>query len=240
MCLLSVAGLSKRFGPHVGVEDVSFELDGDETAVVFGPNGAGKTTLVRVLASLARPSAGTVRLDGEPLFDGAASVRSKLGVLSHETMLYESLTARENLRLHARMHGVDETVCDQLLDTVGLAHRGSERVSTFSHGMRKRVSLARALVHDPALLLLDEPYSGLDQASLDRMRSVLESVEERAILAVTHRIDRGVALADRLLFLNDGRLVSDADASEFDSVEAVVEQYEQLCRGELSTGPRQG
>lgn len=237
MSLLSVSGLSKRFGPHVGVEEVSFELDGNETAVVLGPNGAGKTTLIRILATLARPSAGTVLLDGTSLFDGAASVRSKLGVFSHETMLYDALSARENLELHARLHGVDEQVCDQLLETVGLAHRGSERVSNFSHGMQKRVSLARALVHDPDLLLLDEPYSGLDQASLDRMRSVLESVDERAILAVTHRIDRGVALADRLLFLNDGRLVSDADASAFESVDAVVEQYEQLCRGELGTGP---
>jgi heme exporter protein A len=231
MALLSVSGLSKRFGPQVGVDDVSFELAAGERAAVFGANGAGKTTLLRLLASLSRPTAGEIELDGEALLDGDASPRSRLGFLSHETMLYDELTARENVRLHARLHGVEQSRGERLLETVGLAERASERVVGFSHGMRKRVSLARALVHDPDLLLLDEPYTGLDQRSLERMTAVLESVEERAILAVTHDLARGFDLADRLLFLHDGQLVGDVSAGAFEDGAAVVEEYERRCGG---------
>lgn len=235
MVLLSVSGLSKRFGPHVGVDDVSFELAAGERAAVFGANGAGKTTLLRLLASLSRPTAGEIELGGQPLLDGDVTPRSRLGFLSHETMLYDQLTARENVRLHARLHGAEQSRCEQLLETVGLADRASERVVGFSHGMRKRVSLARALVHDPDLLLLDEPYTGLDQRSLERMTAVLESVDERAILAVTHDLARGFELADRLLFLHDGRLVGDVAASEFEDGAAVVREYERRCGGRPAT-----
>lgn len=231
MSFVSVSGVSKQFGAHVGVDDVSFDLEAGETAVLFGPNGAGKTTLIRMLASLSRPTDGEIEVGSEPLVGGNAAVRSRLGVVAHETMLYEELTARENLRLHARLHGVDPAVCEDLLETVGLADRGGERVGGFSHGMSKRVSLARALVHDPDLLLFDEPYTGLDQTSLKRVAAVLEDLEDRTVLAATHDLERGFRLADRVLFLNDGRLVGDVDASEFDDVEAVIERYEQLCTG---------
>ncbi|CAI49110.1 ABC-type transport system ATP-binding protein (probable substrate heme) [Natronomonas pharaonis DSM 2160] len=235
MSFVSVAGLSKRFGSHLAVDDVSFELTAGETAVLFGPNGAGKTTLIRMLASLARPSDGTIRIDGQPLV-GDDAARGDIGVLTHETLLYEELTARENLRLHARLHGVDEAICEELLETVGLAARGSERVSGFSHGMAKRVSLARALVHDPALLLLDEPYTGLDQTSLKRMTTVLSELADRTVLASTHDLERGVELADRILFMREGRLVGDAAADEFETVEGAVDRYETLCGGEPAVG----
>ena len=232
MSFLSVSGVSKHFGAHIGVHDVSFDLAAGETAVVFGANGAGKTTLIRMLASLSRPTEGRIEVASEPLIGGNASLRSRIGVVSHETMLYDELTARENLRLHARLHGVDQSVCDDLLETVGLADRGGERVAGFSHGMRKRVSLARALVHDPDLLLFDEPYTGLDQTSLQRVADVLATLEDRTVLAATHDLARGFRLADRLLFMNDGRLVGDADADTFETVDAVVDRYESLCSGE--------
>lgn len=230
MSALSVSNLSKYFGAHVGVDGVSFDLESGETAVVFGANGAGKTTLIRMLASLSRPSEGEIAIEGDSLV-GSAAVRSKIGVVAHETMLYEELTARENLRFHARLHGVDESVCDDLLETVGLAARGGERVSGFSHGMSKRVSLARALIHDPAVLLFDEPYTGLDQASLSRIESVLADLEDRTVLASTHDLARGYDLADRLLFLNDGRLVGDLEVEAVPDAAAVEATYAALCRG---------
>ena len=231
MAVVSVSAVSKHFGAHVGVDDVSFDLESGETAVLFGANGAGKTTLIRMLASLSRPTGGEIAVGEESLAGGNASVRSRIGVVTHDTMLYEELTARENLRLHARLHGVDTDVCDELLETVGLADRGAERVSGFSHGMSKRVSLARALVHDPDFLLFDEPYTGLDQASLKRIADVLEDLDDRTVLASTHDLARGFRLADRLLFLNDGRLVGDAAADAFEDVDAVVDRYDELCRG---------
>ncbi|THE64734.1 ABC transporter ATP-binding protein [Salinadaptatus halalkaliphilus] len=231
MSLVSVDGVSKHFGTHVGVNDISFDLETGETAVVVGANGAGKSTLIRLLASLSRPTSGRLELDGTSLTDGNAAVRARLGVVTHATMLYDELTARENLRLHARLHGVDPKRCEQLLETVGLAERGGERVAGFSHGMSKRVSLARALVHDPDLLLFDEPYTGLDQTSLRRITSVLEGIDDRTVLVSTHDLARGFELADRLLFLNDGRLVGDLEARAVDDVEDVLEAYETRCRG---------
>ncbi|NGM70688.1 ABC transporter ATP-binding protein [Natronolimnobius sp. AArcel1] len=238
MVFLSVSGVSKHFGAHIGVDDVSFELEAGETAVLFGANGAGKTTLLRMLASLSRPTEGEITIAGDPLI-GSAAVRARIGVVTHETMLYEELTARENLRLHARLHGVDTTRCDDLLETVGLADRGGERVAGFSHGMSKRVSLARALIHDPDLLLFDEPYTGLDQASLQRIAGVLESLEDRAVIVSTHDLERGYRLADRVLFLRNGRLVGDSRASELASSEALIERYDEYCRETVSMG-RQG
>ncbi len=232
MSFVSVDNVSKRFGSHVGVSNVSFELSAGETAAVFGANGAGKTTLIRLLASLSRPTDGQISVGSEPLVDGDASVRSKIGVVAHETMLYGELTARENLRLHARLHGVGRDVCEELLDTVGLADRGGERVSGFSHGMAKRVSLARALLHDPELLLFDEPYTGLDQASLRRISDILDGLGDRTVIAATHDLGRGFELADRLLFLHNGRLVGNLDAASVETVGAVHERYRSLCGGD--------
>jgi heme exporter protein A len=230
MALVSVSGVTKLFGTHVGLDDVSFDLDTGETAAVFGSNGAGKTTLVRILMSLSRPTDGTVTLAGTPV-DGDDAVRSRIGAVTHETMLYDDLTARENLRVHARLHGADPDACRRRLEDVGLLDRADDRVSGFSHGMRKRVSLARALVHDPDLLLLDEPYSGLDQRSLERVDAVLRDLEDRSVLLTTHDVEHGAALADRLLFMNDGRLVEDADADAFADPAAVRQRYEDRCTG---------
>ncbi|WP_336133915.1 ABC transporter ATP-binding protein [Natronomonas amylolytica] len=240
MSFVSVDGVSKRFGSHVGVSDVSFELHAGETAAVFGANGAGKTTLIRLLASLSRPTDGRITVGSESLADGHASARSQVGVVAHETMLYGELTARENLRLHARLHGVDRDVCEDLLDVVGLADRGGERVSGFSHGMAKRVSLARALIHDPELLLFDEPYTGLDQTSLRRIADVLDDLDDRTVIAATHDLERGFELADRLFFLNNGRLVGDLDATSVDTVAALRERYRTLCAGDPPGPDRHG
>lgn len=231
MSLVSVTDVTKRFGRHVGVADVTVELARGESVVLLGANGAGKTTLIRILASLSRPTDGSVTVDGVELTGGDPGVRSRIGVLSHETMLYDDLTARENLRLHARLHGVDDEACERWLDRVGLAERGSDRVRGFSHGMAKRLALARALLHDPDVLLLDEPYSGLDQDSLERVESILAGQGGRTLLASTHDLARGLALADRLLVLHRGRLVADVDGTDVEDVDALAERYRELTGG---------
>ncbi len=209
MSFVSVADVTKRFGSRVGVDGVTFCVEEGENVALFGANGAGKTTLIRILASLSRPTNGTVEVDGVPLDGANPSVRSKIGLVSHDSMLYDSMTALENLRLHSRLHGVKESVCEERLRSVGLEDWGGERVGRFSHGMRKRLSLARALLHDPNLLLLDEPFSGLDQESLEKAVSVLSGFEDRSVVVATHDLERGARLVDRALFLDDGILVDD-------------------------------
>jgi heme exporter protein A len=155
---VEVESLTRRYGDRVAVDRVSFTLAPGRTLVVVGPNGAGKSTLLKVLATLLRPHEGQVRVLGSQLPDEAWKVRGRVGYLGHEPALYRSLTARENLRFAGRLHGVDDERVDELLDAVGLARRGDDRIEEFSRGMRQRIAAARAVLHDPPLLLLDEPW----------------------------------------------------------------------------------
>jgi len=214
MSLVSVDEVTKKFGSRVGVDGVTFRVERGESVALFGANGAGKTTLIRMLGSLSRPTDGTVKVDGDALDGANPSLRSKIGLVSHDSMLYDGMTALENLRLHARVHGVEKSVCLDRLRTVGLRDWRGERVGRFSHGMRKRLSLARALLHDPELLLLDEPFSGLDQESLETAISVLSGFDERSVVVATHDLERGAELVDRALFLDDGRLVDDVPVDD--------------------------
>ena len=209
MAFVSVDDVTKRFGRRVALDGLSLEVEKGDAVAVFGANGAGKTTLLRVLASLSRPTSGTVAVDGVEHGGANPDVRSRLGLVSHDDMLYDDMTAVENLRIHARLHAVDASACDERLRTVGLSDWSNERVSRFSHGMRKRLSLARALLHDPELLLLDEPFSGLDQTSAETVVSVITSDDDRTVVAATHDIEHGEYLADRAVFLDDGHLVGD-------------------------------
>lgn len=161
---LTVDHLTKSFGGRKAVDDVSFALPEGAFLSVFGPNGAGKTTLLRMLATLSRPTEGTVTLAGIDVKEEPERVREAIGLISHNPMLYPDLTAEENLLLYAKLYGVadPEHRVIELLDAVGLKHRRLDRVRTFSRGMTQRVSIARALVNDPSVVLLDEPYSGLD------------------------------------------------------------------------------
>ena len=162
MAALEVEGLARHYGEREALADVSLSLADGQTLVVFGPNGAGKTTLLRVLATLLRPHAGSVRVLGSSLPDEAWAVRGRVGMLGHEPLLYRELTARENLRFHARLHGVGEERVQELLDAVAMGARANEPLRTLSRGMVQRVAVARAVLHDPELLLLDEPHSNLD------------------------------------------------------------------------------
>lgn len=195
--VLTASGLSRRFAYRTVLADVSLSLARGDVLLLVGPNGAGKTTLIRVLAGLLRPAAGTIARHGA------------IGMVAHDAMLYPALTARENLRFFARLHGVsDRERVDTLLEQVGLARRADDRVGTFSRGMLQRVAIARALLHEPELLLFDEPLSGLDAAASRTLVAMLASFRERgtAMIIVSHEMERLGSVATHMARLAAGRL----------------------------------
>ena len=185
------------------------------TLVVFGPNGAGKSTLLRVLATLLRPQGGSTRVLGQALPREAWKVRGRVGLLGHEPLLHRDLTARENLRFHARLHDVPFERIDALLDQVGLRLRGDEPVRELSRGMVQRVAACRAVLHEPEVLLLDEPTANLDPAAADALEPLVGRTSGRTRVVTSHDPARGLAEADVVLGLRGGRPeLSGAEASE--------------------------
>jgi ABC-type multidrug transport system ATPase subunit len=203
--------LVRRFGSTAVLAGLDVTVRAGEVVGVFGPNGAGKTTLVRILATLLAPTAGTVHLFGEDAFaPSAARLRRRLGLVTHESFLYPDLTAVENLLFYARLYGVQDPIAraDAFVKWAGLDVHGSRPVRTYSRGMTQRLSLARALLHGPDLLVLDEPFSGLDAAATHAVENVLQEVrrEGRTALLTTHDVVRGLRIADRVYILNRGRI----------------------------------
>ncbi len=200
--VLEARGLGRDYGPVVAVREVDLALDEGEFLTVFGPNGAGKTSLLGMLGGAMRPTRGEVRLRGEPIRFGDESWRSRLGMLSHRGFLYARLTAEENLRFYGRLFGLDDLDqrVPERLERVGLADRASFEVRQLSHGMRQRLALARALLHDPDVVLLDEPYTGLDPRAASVLRGVLEELRDgrRTVVMVTHNLTEGLELATRV------------------------------------------
>lgn len=214
---LTVDHLTKSFGGRKAVDDVSFTLPEGAFLSVFGPNGAGKTTLLRMLATLSRPTEGTIEVGGISLKEEPDRARGSIGLISHNPMLYPDLTAEENLLLYAKLYGVEnpQKRVIELLDAVGLKHRRLDRVRTFSRGMTQRTSIARALINDPSLVLLDEPYSGLDPHAIEIFDELIESVREnRTFVMVSHDLDKGLALASHVLVLAKGRVVAFAEKGD--------------------------
>ena len=222
--VLRLRGVERHYGEREALSEVSLSLHAGETLVVFGPNGAGKTTLLRVLATLLRPHAGEVRVFGHSLPDEAWAVRGRVGLLGHEPLLYRELTARENLRFHARLHGVEEARVEQSLASVALADRGDEPVKTLSRGMVQRVAVARATLHDPRLLLLDEPWANLDPAARELVEPLIGASSRRTRVISSHDPGGGLAEADLVLGLRDGRPALLRAAGEVDADE-IAELY---------------
>jgi heme exporter protein A len=210
--VLEVAGLTKRFGHVRALRGVDFALGLGESLAVFGPNGAGTTTLLRILAGLLKPDGGAVRFGGELLVRGNAAHRRRVGLISHHSLLYDGLTAAENLVFYGRLYSVAEprAAAERALAGVGLAARASDLVGTFSRGMVQRLAIARALLHDPDVMLLDEPFSGLDQGAAATLRELLGRLraERRTMVLVTHNIDEGLELATHVAIQVAGRFVS--------------------------------
>jgi len=205
--MIELEGLERRYGERVALAGVSVRVGEGETLSVLGSNGAGKTTLLRVLATLLRPHAGTVRVLGAELPAEAWKVRGRVGLLGHEPLLYLDLSARENLRYHARLHSAGRGRVEEVLAAVGMERRGDEPVRELSRGMVQRVAAARAVLHDPPLLLLDEPRAGLDPAAAELLEPLIGRASGRTRVLVTHDVERGRAEADHLLALKGGRAV---------------------------------
>jgi heme exporter protein A len=201
---LALDGLTRRYGERDALAGVSLSLPAGHTLLVLGPNGAGKTTLLRVLATLLRPHAGRVHVLGSALPDAAWAVRGRVGLLGHEPLLYRELSARENLRFYARLHGVAEERVQELLTAVGMARRAEEPLRELSRGMVQRVALARAVLHDPELLLLDEPRANLDPAGAELAGPLIGEASRTRVLC-SHDPDADLAQADLVLGLRNGR-----------------------------------
>ena len=224
MTALEVEGLARHYGEREALSDVSLSLGEGQTLVVFGPNGAGKTTLLRILATLLRPHAGRVLVLDSTLPGEAWKVRGRVGLLGHEPLLYRELTARENLRFHARLHGVGDARIDELLEAVAMSGRGREPLRTLSRGMVQRVAVARAVLHDPELLLLDEPYSNLDPAAVQLVSPLIGAASGRTRVICSHDPTAGLAEADVVLGLRAGRPALLRSARDVDRAE-IVELY---------------
>ena len=211
-------GLVKQFGGRHGLDGVDLSLPVGSFLSIFGPNGAGKTTLLRMLALLSRPTRGSLSILGVDALEEPDELRRRIGLISHRPMLYGDLTARENLEFFASLYGgVDSARIDELLSLVELDHRRSDPVRTYSRGMHQRLSIARALVNDPDLVLLDEPYSGLDPHAAELFDALIARVRDgRTFVMVSHDLDRGYAMCTHALIMARGQVVVCAERAAVD------------------------
>ena len=207
---IQVQGLRKHFGHLEALRGIDFELRKGEFLSLFGPNGAGKTTLIRILSALARPSSGKATVVGYDVMEANPEMRREIGVISHASFLYADLSPLENIRFYAKMYGVEqaEARAIEVIDEVGLKPRMHDRVRTFSRGMLQRLSIARAIVHNPSILFLDEPYTGLDQHASETLKHQLQALhtDQRTILMTTHDFSRGLEMCDRVAVMVRGKL----------------------------------
>jgi heme exporter protein A len=217
--IVATENLSRAFGMRKAVDDVTLSVDAGNTLALFGPNGAGKTTLLRVLSGLLKPTSGSARI-GETKLPGGPAVRRTVGVISHYTLLYEALTARENVEFTARLYGVREyrDATERALSRMRIIDRADSPVRALSRGLRQRVSIARATVHDPHVILADEPFTGLDLLGAAALSDLLNDLRKQgaAVVLVTHNVDEGLALATQAAIMNRGRIVSMESTASID------------------------
>ncbi len=214
--------MSRTFGARKALDDVTFDLELGAFLSIFGPNGAGKSTLLKVLSTLTTPSKGTARVLGLDVVQDAVELRERIGFISHNPLLYPDLTAEENLEFFAEVYCIDSPKdrIRELLDAVELDHRRLDLVRTFSRGMLQRLSIARALLHDPALIFLDEPYSGLDPHAMDILDGLIAKIRDgHTFVMVSHDLSKGLELCTHALILSKGRIVLHQDKEFIDEDE---------------------
>jgi heme exporter protein A len=231
---VEVVELAREFGPTKAVAGVSFSLAPGECLALFGPNGAGKTTLLRVLAGLLKPTSGSARISGIAL-PGGPLARSRVGLISHHTMLYEALSARENVTFSARLYGIRDARArvDDALKRMSMLERADASVRSLSRGMQQRVSIARAMVHSPQLVLADEPYSGLDESGARALTALLQELRSAgtAIIVVTHNLVEGLSLATHAAVMQRGKFVRYDAAGRVDAKSYAAKYREALAAG---------
>jgi heme exporter protein A len=232
--VIAVKKLVKRFGLKAVLRGLDFEVQPGEFVALLGPNGAGKTTFLRILASLSRPSLGEVKVSGYRLPGEAAQVRARLGVVSHLPLLYGDLTADENLRFYARMYNIpnQERRITEVLEMVGLENRRRDLVRTYSRGMQQRLAIGRAVLHDPEVMLFDEPYTGLDQDASSMLDGVLKTVaaQGRTVVMTSHDLARSEDLATRFDVLSRGVIVASATQKQLKKTNLLT-YYKQAVAG---------
>ena len=228
-----LAGAAKCFGIHTALHPIDLVIPHGQAALLVGANGAGKSTLLRLVAGLCRPSAGSVKINGRDP-QRIPEARAEIGLLSHQTLLYDELTARENLHFFAQLYGLDDPDqrLDEALAAVDLNERLDQRVGSFSRGMKQRLAIARAILHGPSILLLDEPFTGLDTSACATLHRLLHRFrqEGRTCILVTHRLDEADGLVDRLLVIERGQWRLDQVLTENSN------QLRTLCAPYLDAG----
>jgi len=215
---LRLLGVVKRFGHTTALRGVDLTVPEGESVALLGANGAGKSTLLRIAATLTKPTSGSIYIRETDAAQEPEVARGSIGLLSHQSFLYDDLTAGENLQFYARLYGLADPAdaARRSLDGVGLAHRSDDRVRTFSRGMKQRVAIGRALLHDPTILLLDEPFAGLDVRSRDTLIARIQEsrTKGRTLVLVTHDIGQGLALSDRYALLEGGAIIAEGPSAE--------------------------
>jgi heme exporter protein A len=210
--MIEAKGLVKAFGFLPVLRGLDLFIDRGSFVALLGPNGSGKTTFMRIMASLSKPTAGSITIGGWSLPDEAEAVRAQLGVVAHLPLLYDDLTASENLNFYARMYGMQPEQrahrSAEVLERVGLAHRANDVVRTFSRGMQQRLAIARAILHEPHVLLFDEPYTGLDQDAAAMLDKLLRDIagDGHTIVMTTHDLTRALALSSHVAILSRGKI----------------------------------
>ncbi|MGC8837920.1 MAG: heme ABC exporter ATP-binding protein CcmA [Anaerolineae bacterium] len=231
--MIEARGIVKAFGDHVVLRGLDLRVAEGEFLALVGPNGAGKTTLMRILATLSRPTRGELRIAGLDLRTEAPEVRGRIGLVSHQPLLYGDLSAEENLRFYARLYDLRdaERRIQALLERVGLAAQRTSLVRTFSRGMQQRLAIARAILHDPPVLLLDEPDTGLDPHAAERLQALLDELATRGrtVLMTTHQLERGLRMASRIAVLAGGRIAFEAATGAL-SPQALRRQYDEVLQ----------
>ncbi|MFC1914069.1 ABC transporter ATP-binding protein [Chloroflexota bacterium] len=219
---IEVRVLEKSFGEHRALRGINLTVSRGECLVVFGPNGSGKTTLLKILSTLIKPSTGTVRLDGIDIRDKPVQIRRKISLVSHQTFLYDDLTVLENLRFYGKMYDTAdlEKRIREVVSWMQLESRLHDRAGTLSRGLQQRASMARAVLHNPPLLFLDEPEVGLDPHASAMVRDVLGNIDSgsRTVVMTTHNLERGLELGDRFIILDRGKVVYQAPRRELGKV----------------------
>ncbi|MEJ2413510.1 MAG: heme ABC exporter ATP-binding protein CcmA [Anaerolineales bacterium] len=221
--MILVKKLVKRFGPMTVLRELDFAVAEGEFVALLGPNGAGKTTLLRILATLSRPTSGLVRIASYQLAQAGPELRAHLGVVSHQPLLYGDLTARENLIFYGKLYGISQERIQEVLALVGLGSRQDDLVRTYSRGMQQRLAIGRAILHNPKILLLDEPHTGLDQEAGEILDRVLQEValEGRTVVMTSHDLVRAASLATRIDLLSRGKITASTPSQGLSSSDLV-------------------
>lgn len=213
---LKVRDLSKSFGSYLALRGLDLDVEYGESLVIFGPNGAGKTTLIKVLATVMNPSSGDVSVNGMSLKEQPEAIRRRIGVVTHQTYLYNNLTCYENLEFYCRMYDIPKNRINEVVAMVDMNLRLHERVGTLSRGMQQRVSIARAFLHQPSIMMLDEPETGLDQQATTLLWRLLKGTgdDSRTVIMTTHNLEHGLEHSDRIIILNRGQIVYEQKSKE--------------------------